>query len=91
MVIKMTTKQYHQHIMVQTDDGAKHDTLYQAHQRIQQLEKFNAKLAAQIDRQAKVVDAALHWYNGKSGWSVRLSEAVCTYKQAMAQLAKDGS
>jgi hypothetical protein len=83
--------------MTQSDDSAKHDALYQARQRIQQLEKFNATLAAQVDRQAKVVEAAQvlsrslrrHDPASWSGTEEALERMVTEYEAAMAQLAKD--
>jgi hypothetical protein len=60
--------------------------------RIQQLEALNATLAAQVDRQAKVVEAAQTWNNCKYGSDeesvagMRLSEIVNDYDDAMAQL-----
>jgi hypothetical protein len=59
---------------------------------IQQLEKLNATLAAQIDRQAKVVDAAIDMEeHGCGQCQAQLELAVAAYRRAMAQLAKDGS
>lgn len=64
----------------------------QAIARIQQLEKLNATLAAQVDRMAPVVHAA----QAAVGPSVihasliRLAETVDAYSVAMAQLAQEG-
>jgi hypothetical protein len=66
-------------------------------QRIQQLEELNAVLAAQVDRQAKVVDAAQvlsrslrrHDPASWSGTEKALERMVTEYEAAMAQLAKD--
>jgi hypothetical protein len=96
MVIKMTTEQYHQHIMAQSDDSAKHDALYQAHQRIQQLEKFNAKLTAQVERLRPVISAVESYVDcDQYGWDKTIARqvlitAMTDYRRAMTQLAKDG-
>jgi hypothetical protein len=58
--------------------------------RIAALERVNKSLAEQVDRMAKVVDAACYWYSGQSGWSERLAAAVSTYEQQMAEMAKGG-
>jgi hypothetical protein len=90
MAIKMTTEQYHNHIMAQSDDSAKRDALYQAHQRIQQLEKFNATLAAQVDRMASVVNVVEGYVERDRELPLGLLDAFLTYQRQMAQLAKDG-
>jgi hypothetical protein len=65
-------------------------------QRIQQLEQLNATLATQIDRQAKVVDAALALAKSlrlTTDWTpeeAALEYVVRAYQQAMARLAKEG-
>lgn len=63
--------------------------------RIAQLEALNATLAAQIDRQAKVVKAAQCFYscatiklNGCPACCRMMINAVDAYKQQMAALAK---
>lgn len=62
--------------------------------RIRQLETLNATLAAQVDRQAKVVEAAHLVANGEFGHGYStvdaLTETVKAYDTAMAQLAKGG-
>jgi hypothetical protein len=64
-------------------------------QRIQQLEQLNATLAAQIDRQTKVVDAARLWnsINHRDTEGVERSLAILgdkcdEYDAAIAQLAR---
>jgi hypothetical protein len=79
--------------MMATKDGM--DLYDVAIRRIHQLEALNATLAAQVDRQAKVVEAAQYWYNNGRDWSTRLAGAVATYEEQMAQLplaqlAKEG-
>lgn len=66
--------------------------LRDAEARIRQLERLNAQLAAQIDRMRPVVSAAWGWRlsEGAPARAVVLGEAVDTYQQAMAQLAKEG-
>jgi hypothetical protein len=77
------------------DDSTKHDALYEAHQRVCQLEALNATLAAQLDRQARVVEAAQTWNNCKYGSDeesvagMRLSEIVNDYDDSMAQLVRE--
>jgi hypothetical protein len=66
---------------------------------IQQLEKLNATLAAQIDRQAKVVEVAQvlsrslrrHDPASWSGTEEALERMVTEYEAAMAQPAKDNT
>lgn len=61
--------------------------------RIAAPERQCATLAAQVDRQAKVVDAAIAWRDGHNdgkNLSSYLGEAVHVYEGAMAQLTKDG-
>lgn len=64
--------------------------------RIQQLEALNATLAAQVDRQAKVVEAAVDWAGTEYGADDESSAAaslvaiINTYQESMAQLAKEG-
>jgi hypothetical protein len=64
--------------------------------RIQQLEALNATLAAQVDRQARVVEAALaitRSLRGTADWSAEesaLEYAARMYQQHMAQLAEEG-
>lgn len=48
--------------------------------RIQELEKLNASLAAEVDRQRPVVEAAQAWYHGAQNWLVRLARAVADYE-----------
>jgi hypothetical protein len=63
--------------------------------RIAALEKLNAELAAQVDRQARVVDAAIDWADTEYGSDDENSAAaalvavVNTYQEYMAQLAKE--
>jgi hypothetical protein len=63
--------------------------------RIQQLEALNATLAAQVDRQAKVVEAGVDWADTEYGTDDESSAAtslvavVNTYQELMAQLAKE--
>jgi len=57
--------------------------------RVRQLEKQCATFSAQVDRQAKVVEAARHWYNNGTDWSKHLAEAVATYDAAMAALTRE--
>jgi hypothetical protein len=62
--------------------------------RIKALERQCATLATQVDRQAKVVDAAHAWRISRSAsartvTAVILSEKVDEYQRQMAQLAKD--
>jgi molybdopterin synthase catalytic subunit len=57
--------------------------------RIAALEKQCATLAAQVDRQALVVDAACVWRQGKLKSHDNLVFAVDIYEQQMAQLAKE--
>jgi hypothetical protein len=59
-------------------------------QHVAALEQQCATLAAQLDRQAKVVDAALPWkYTFEKLLLVNLVAAIDTYEQQMVQLAKD--
>jgi hypothetical protein len=65
-------------------------------ERIEELETKCAKLAAQLDRQAKVVEAALavtRSLRGTTDWSAEesaLEYAARMYQQHVAQLAKEG-
>jgi hypothetical protein len=62
--------------------------------RIGELERLNSALAAQVDRQARVVEAALavtRSLRGTADWSAEesaLEYAARMYQQHMAQLAK---
>jgi hypothetical protein len=56
--------------------------------RIRQLEGLNATLAAQVDRQAKVVEAVFDAFNRGGGFTEQLATACDDYITAMAQLAK---
>jgi hypothetical protein len=58
--------------------------------RIHQLEALNAILAAQVDRQGKVVNAVLVAFNRGGGFTQQLATACDDYITAMAQLAKEG-
>jgi uncharacterized protein YhbP (UPF0306 family) len=64
--------------------------------RIQQLERLNAQLAVQVDRQTKVIDAVqalaeAQMLQGSFGPRISdLYEALRTYNAQMAQLAKEG-
>lgn len=60
--------------------GQEHKARQALEQRILQLEKLNATLAAEIDRQRPVVGAAQGWYNGARNWSIALAEAVMIYE-----------
>lgn len=69
----------------------------QLRQRIRQLEQLNAQLAAQVDRQARVVDAARLWNSldrhnskGRDHALGLLSDACDQYDEQMAELAKGG-
>lgn len=96
MAIRMSMDEYNQRLVAGQNDSAKHDALYDARQRIAQLEALNATLAAQLDRQAAVVQAAkilaislrrqslASW----SGPEEALERAITTYEQQMAVLAK---
>lgn len=83
--------------MMSTNPAIMASEINDLNQHIQQLEKLNATLAAQIDRQAKVVKAALDWYYVEDGASRTrgslgefLAIAVDNYEQQIAQLARDG-
>lgn len=77
---------------MKTVDGTAlyHDAI----KRIQQLERLNATLSAQVDRQARVVDAAIEWAdteygtNDESSAGAALVAVVNTYQEQMAALAK---
>ena len=63
--------------------------------RVEALERQCAALAAQVDRQAKVVDAARSLMKADSSYAVSIAnvniyEALRSYDAAMAQLAKEG-
>ena len=59
--------------------------------RIVALEKQCAVLAAQVDRQGKVLDAALEWeHHGGSLLLQRLGQTVVAYRRTMTQLARGG-
>jgi hypothetical protein len=59
--------------------------------RIEQLERFNATLSQQVDRQAKVVDAAIAWCNKDTTFTLtNLLSAVALYQQQLAQLTRGG-
>jgi hypothetical protein len=70
------------------DDGAKHDVLYEAHQRIGQLEALNTLLAEQVDRMRPVVDAVKVFVD--TGKALPAHLAYSHYEKQMAQLAKEG-
>lgn len=57
-------------------------TLEQANERIRQLERLNKQLAAEIDKQRPIVDAAFNWYNGAANWSEVLAAACAAYEAA---------
>lgn len=61
-------------------------------ERIVALEQQCAVLAAQIDRQARVVDAAIEWKNYSLAESDNdeLLEAIADYERETAGLAKGG-
>jgi len=76
----------------QDESIARRDETCQLRERVGQLERLNASLAAQVDRQALVVDAAIEW---KKYWLAEsdndeLLEAIDDYERAMAALAKGG-
>jgi hypothetical protein len=86
----MSMDEYNRRLMATPNDSAKHDALYEAHGRVGALERLNSQLAAQVDRQAKVVDAAIEWADHAGPLRVqRLGQAVATYDMAMAQLGKE--
>ena len=58
MVVKIKNRELRQFVNSQANDSQKHDALYEAHQRIRQLEQLNATLAAEIDRMTPVIEAA---------------------------------
>lgn len=70
---------------------ARLDETYQAWERVRQLERLNATLAAQVDRQAKVVDAARRiTTNGMSTQLyLQLQKSIDDYDAAIGQLVKD--
>jgi hypothetical protein len=91
----MSMGEHQQQIAAESGENAvKHDELYQAHQRIRQLEELNATLSTQVDRQAKVVDATVEWatwLRGSTVWTEPesvLEYVVRTYQREMAVLAK---
>lgn len=55
-------------------------TYNDAIKRIQELEKLNTALAAEVDRQRPVIEAAQAWYHGAQSWLVRLARAVADYE-----------
>lgn len=60
-----------------------------------ELKRENVKLTAQVDRQAKVVDAARELMQADSSYAVGLANtaiynALREYDEAMAQLAGEG-
>ncbi len=62
--------------------------------RIAALERLNAQLAAQVDRDRLVIKMAELWRDNDKGFTKRftrvaLREAVDTYRRTMAQLAKE--
>jgi hypothetical protein len=60
-------------------------------ERIRQLERLAATLAAQVDRMRAVVEAAIDTSEHGCGvCEARLDREVATYTEAMAQLAKEG-
>lgn len=48
--------------------------------RVLALEQQCRVLAAEVNGMRPVVEAARHWYNGASNWSVSLAEAVAAYE-----------
>lgn len=90
--VGMSMGEYNQRLVAGQNDSAKHDALYDAHQRIAQLEALNATLAAQIDRMTLVVDAAGVVADGPFGHGYSSIEVliakVRTYEQQMTALAK---
>jgi hypothetical protein len=58
--------------------------------RIHQLETLNATLAAQVDRQAKVIEAVLVAFHRGRGFTQQLAAACDDYITAMAQLTREG-
>ena len=58
--------------------------------RIAALEKLNATLAAQVDRDRLVIKMAELWRDNEKGFTrIALREAVDTYRRTLAQLAKE--
>ena len=62
-------------------------------ERVRQLERLNAGLAEQVDRMAKVVDAAIEWrdYCVAESDDDKLLEAISDYEQQVAELIKGGT
>jgi hypothetical protein len=60
-------------------------------QHVAALERQCATLAAQVDMQARVVDAAIEWkkYSLAESDNDELLEAIIDYEQQMVQLTKD--
>jgi len=57
--------------------------------RIKALEHQCKVLAEQCDRQGKVVDAAMAYFNGEIS-GLQLNAAIAVYRQQLAALAKEG-
>jgi hypothetical protein len=68
------------------EDRQRRNAIAERDKRIQQLEKLNAALAAEVDRMRVVVEAARDWFNGASNWSVTLAKAVATYEQSSREV-----
>lgn len=79
MVTRMTETELEQYYDAQDEEQVREQS---GLIRIHQLEKQCAVLAAEVDRTRPIVDAARSWYNGASGWSVILAEAVADYETA---------
>ena len=70
---------------------ARCDETYQLRERVGQLERLNATLAAQVDRMEKVVEAAIDMQeHGCGQCESQLNVAVITYKEQMIALGKGG-
>jgi hypothetical protein len=69
---------------------ARCDETYQLRERVGQLERLNASLAAQVDRMRPVVEAASQWARDDKGLlRVRLRTAIINYEAEMDKLMKE--
>lgn len=96
MVMRMNSDELKRHLANQPDDSRKHDALYEAQQRVQQLEQLNSVLAEQLDRMGQVTSAVLAYVNGRRDPTqdrIALLHKVQVvgewYQQQMAKLAKE--
>ena len=77
--------------MESDESVARCDETYQLRERVGQLERLNASLAAQVDRMRPVVDTASRWARSDKVLSrVHLRTAVINYEEQMAALEKGG-